>query len=94
MGDMPCVWCLLWLNTEPKYRPTQICAYPYGATAEDSPEPVPVHGWAHAEDLAYCGQYRVRDEHGTYFGLQAKTLVGGDAMCHGHAMAAMSSRVK
>lgn len=95
MGDMPCVWCLLWLNTDPRDRLTQILAYPYGATLENSPEAVSVRGWAHAEELSYGGQYRVRDAvDGTYFGLTAATLVSGDAMCHGHAMAAMRARVR
>jgi hypothetical protein len=94
MGDMPCVWCLLWLNTDPKYRRTAIYAYPYGSTAERSSEAVAVRGWAHAEELAYGGQFRIRDAiDGTYFGLDAKTLVSGDAVCHGHAMAALTARV-
>jgi hypothetical protein len=94
MGDMPCVWCLLWLNTAPEERPVPILAHAYGATAEQYPTPVPVRGWAHAEDLAYAGQFRIRDEAGTWFGLDAKTLVSGDAVCLGHAMGALRSRLR
>ncbi|AGS73930.1 hypothetical protein [Streptomyces collinus] len=95
MGDMPCVWCLLWLNTAPERRPVEILAYPYGATAEREPEPVPVRGWAHAEELTYGGQFHIRESRdGTYFGLDAKTLVSGDACCIGHAVGALRSRVR
>lgn len=94
MGDMPCVWCLLWLNTAPENRPVPILAYPYGATAERHPEPEPVRGWAHAEDLRYGGQYQLRDSEGAFFGLEAKTLVDGDAVCLGHAMGALRARLR
>lgn len=72
-----------------------ILAYPYGATAEDTPAPVPVKGWSHAEDLSYGGQFHIRsDKDGTYFGLDAKTLVSGDAVCIGHAVGALRARVR
>lgn len=94
MPDMPCVWCLLWLNTAPELRPMPILAYPYGPMAEREPEPVPVRGWAHAEDLTVA-QFHIRDAvDGTYFGLDAKTLVSGDAVCIGHAVGALRSRVR
>lgn len=92
MGDMPCVWCLVWLNTDPDYRPVPILARPYGVTAERDPGHIEVRGWAHAEDLTYGGQYRIVMGK-TYFGLEAKTLVSGDAVCHGHAMAALTPRI-
>lgn len=94
MPDMPCVWCLLWLNTAPEHRPVPIYAYPYGFTAEHRPEPVPVRGWAHAEELSYGGQFHIRDADGTYLGLDAKTLVSGDAVCIGHAVGALRARVR
>lgn len=85
MGDMPCVWCLYFLT-----------ACQYGDSYAESPaEPgivrTMVRTWADADDAIRSGLV-VRDRNGDRCGLNSQTLVSGDAVCLGHAVAVLRSR--
>jgi hypothetical protein len=90
MGDMPCVWCLLYINGRGKDEKITVYAHdPSRATGET----FPVSHWAHAEELIYGSGWVLRDGQGNRCGLEAKTLVSGDACCFGHAMGVLRARV-
>jgi hypothetical protein len=88
--DMPCVWCLLYING----RASQFDSITVHAHNPGRPDdaPVPVQHWAAAEEFVYGSGHVLRDQSGTRCGLEAKTLVSGDAVCFGHAMALLRAR--
>lgn len=88
MGDMPCIWCLLYVQAPPN-RVALVHAYNPGEHDSQGP----VENWAHAVDLVYNKGLILRDQHGDRCGLGAHTLISGDAVCLGHAVAVMRSRV-
>jgi hypothetical protein len=88
MGDMPCVWCLVFIQ-EPPDRVVLVHAY----NPMDKSESFPVSHWAHADQLVRDSGWVLRDHNGVRCGLQAQTLVSGDAVCLGHAMAVLSARL-
>lgn len=89
MGDMPCVWCLLYIQGLPYGHPTCHAYKPGAAEAER-----PVASWAEAEDTEYGSGLIIRDHNGDRCGLTAKTLVSGDAVCFGHAVGALRARLR
>jgi hypothetical protein len=88
MGDMPCVWCLYWIQVRPSATGSAL-VYAYSSPTSEA---IPVKSWAHAEELRYGDGLYLRDEHGDYCGLQAQTLVSGDAVCIPHAGALLRAR--
>ena len=87
MGDMPCVWCLCFIQAQPFDKITVNAHNP--ARKE---EVYPVAHWAHAESLMGSG-FVLRDHNGDRCGMTAATLVSGDAVCLGHAMGVLRARV-
>lgn len=88
MGDMPCVWCLLFIQGQPYDKITV-----HGHNPHNEAESYPVAHWAHADQLVRDSGYVLRDHNGDRCGLQAHTLVSGDAVCMGHAVAVLRARV-
>ena len=87
MGDMPCVWCLLFITSRP-YGP--VVAH----TPADESQSYSVSHWAHAESLVHESGYVLRDHNNDRCGLTAATLVSGDAVCHGHAVGVLRARLR
>lgn len=85
MGDMPCVWCLLYIS-----NPDNAAAFEPGRDYVGAAS-FPVPSWAAAGRLVAEG-FVIRDHHGVRCGLMAQTLVSGDAVCLGHALSAMAAR--
>lgn len=88
MGDMPCIWCLLFVGGQ-YYGDGKV----YTENPADS-EAVPhiVRSWADAEDAVRAGLV-VRDHNKVRCGLIADTLIGGDAVCRGHALVVVRQRI-
>lgn len=89
--DMPCVWCLLFIQGHP-YKDVDVLVYGHHRERQDA-EPVPITSWAAAQDAYYGSGLVLRDHNGTRCELFSLTLINGDAVCLGHAVGAMRSRI-
>lgn len=89
MRDMPCVWCLLLIEGRP-YQDTTVCAYD---RHNPDARPLPVTSWEAAQDAYYGAGLVLRDHNDTRCELMSLTLINGDAVCMGHAVSVMRSRI-
>lgn len=87
MGDMPCIWCLLFVG-EQYYGPDHV----FAENPAMPEQTFPVRSWADAEDAKRDGLV-VRDHNKVRCGLNADTLVSGDAVCRGHAAVVLHQRM-